>query len=53
MVDLFITEVTGAANDVIKVLFAVIGILILIAIIKWIQQLKGRGTEIRVYRSPE
>lgn len=46
-------EITGMANDIFKAVFALIGILVLIAIIRWIQSLKGRGTEIRVYRAPE
>ena len=53
MVDPIITTVTESAKDIMKVIFVLIGLLILIAIIKWIQELKGSGTEIRVYRSPE
>lgn len=45
--------ITGMATDIFKVVFALIGILLVIAIIRWLQSLKGRGTEIRVYRAPE
>ncbi len=53
MADPLTASITGAAKDVMTVLFVIIGLLILIGIIKWIQALKGRGTEIRVYRAPE
>lgn len=53
MVDPLTTNITEAAKDIMTVLFAIVGILIIIALIKWIQSLKGRGTEIRVYRAPE
>lgn len=53
MVDPIITSVTESAKDIMIVIFVIIGLLILIAVIKWIQELTGRGTEVRVYRSPE
>lgn len=53
MVDPIITSVTESAKDIMIVIFVIIGLLILIAVIKWIQELTSRGTEVRVYRQSE